>query len=179
MCQKITHHKTKPHHKECWAGNVQEEYFGKLYGEQKRTADVSNRQKLPVWPWVCTPDQSLDNILHHCARGNSEIILVHLLIPVLFWYLQTLVELTQIPSNIIQRCPKISLFSVPDTPWQSSNTSVWATGGKDPKYSQGEWSGEKVRNDLLWYREGNSLWVSEQTRTGSKLDGGYSGSVGL
>lgn len=169
---------TEPHNKQCWAGNVQAEYFGKLYGEQRRTADVSNRQKLPVWPWVCALDRSLDNILHHCAKGNNEIILVHLLIPV-FWYLRTLVELTQIPPGLIRRYPKISLFSVLDTPWQSSNTSIWATGGKDPKYSQGERSGGKVRDDLLWYKEGNSLSVSEQAHTGSELDDGYSGMMGL
>ena len=42
-----------------------------------------------------------------------------LLILVLPWYLQTLGELTQIPSNLIfiQRYPRISLFSVPGSPW--------------------------------------------------------------
>lgn len=41
------------------------------------------------------------------------------LIPVLSWYLKTLEELTQIPSNLIfiQRHPRISLLSVPGSLW--------------------------------------------------------------
>lgn len=66
----------KPHNKLFWAAKVQEIYFGKSYEKQRRTADVSNRQTFPVWPWVCTLDQSLDNILQHCAKGNNGFLLV-------------------------------------------------------------------------------------------------------
>lgn len=61
----------KLHNKLFWAGNVQEIYFGKSYEKQRRTADVSNGQTFPVWPWVCTLAQSLDNILQHRAKGNN------------------------------------------------------------------------------------------------------------
>lgn len=103
----------KLHNKLFWAGNVQEIYFGKSYEKQRRTADVSNGQTFRVWPWVCTLAQSLDNILQHCAKGNNGSFDPTAV-------LQTLRKPTQIPSNIIfiQRHPRISLFSVPGSPWQ-------------------------------------------------------------
>lgn len=94
----------KPHNKVFWARNVREVNFGKSPEEQRRTADVSNRQMFPVWPWVCTLDQSLAQRWRMLFEGNNcglEIIFAHLLIPVLCWYLQILGELTQIPSNLI------------------------------------------------------------------------------
>lgn len=176
----------KPHNKVFWASNVREVNFGKLYEEQRRTADVSNRQMFPVWPSVCTLGHSLAQRWRMLSKGNNsglEIIFAHLLIPVLCWYLQTLGELTTNPfqPQPHPKTPRISLFSVPDSPWQPSNTCIWATRGKDPKYSPGEWSGKKAKNNLPWYKVGNSLSVSEQTprHRGSEPDRWLKQSDGL
>lgn len=57
-----------------------------------------------------------DNILQQGAKGNNGFIDPS---AVLYLYLKTLEKLTHIPSNLIfiQRHPRISLFSVPGSPW--------------------------------------------------------------
>lgn len=173
----------KPHNKVFWASNVREVNFGKLYEEQRRTADVSNRQMFPVWPSVCTLGHSLAQRWRMLSKGNNsglEIIFAHLLIPVLCWYLQTLGELTQIPSNLslIQRHQEF-LYSLSLTLHGNHPTSAFEPlEAKIQNIHQGNGA---ARRQKTWYKVGNSLSVSEQTprHRGSEPDRWLKQSDGL
>lgn len=173
----------KPHNKVFWASNVREVNFGKLYEEQRRTADVSNRQMFPVWPSVCTLGHSLAQRWRMLSKGNNsglEIIFAHLLIPVLCWYLQTLGELTQIPSNLslIQRHQEF-LYSLSLTLHGNHPTPAFEPlEAKIQNIHQGNGA---ARRQKTWYKVGNSLSVSEQTprHRGSEPDRWLKQSDGL